>query len=60
MKEDSGDNLEAELSLLLGKVRIIMEKRKKKVEDLKREIEYIEKANETLETSISQMLKDFE
>ena len=37
-----------------------MEKRKKKVEDLKREIEYIEKANETLETSISQMLKDFE
>ena len=56
---EEGMNLERELTLTLGKVKIIMEKRKQRVDELTKEIEEIESSNSQLEEMVNQMLRDF-
>ena len=56
---EEGMNLERELTLTLGKVKIIMEKRKQRVDELTKEIEEIESSNAQLEEMVNQMLRDF-
>ena len=56
---EEGMNLEQELTLILGKVKIIMEKRKQRVDELNKEIEEIESSNAQLEEMVNQMLRDF-
>ena len=56
---EEGMNLEQELTLTLGKVKIIMEKRKQRVDELNKEIEEIESSNSQLEEMVNQMLRDF-
>ena len=56
---EEGMNLEQELTLTLGKVKIIMEKRKQRVDELNKEIEEIESSNLQLEEMVNQMLRDF-
>ena len=53
------EDLSAKLEGLLGEVSKVMESRKERIEELRAEIDQIEKENEALETTIGTILASF-
>ncbi|MBT7446247.1 MAG: hypothetical protein HN797_00605 [Tateyamaria sp.] len=53
------EDLSAKLEGLLGEVSKVMESRKERIEELRAEIDQIEKENEALETTIGTLLSSF-
>ena len=53
------EDLSAKLEGLLGEVSKVMESRKDRIEELRAEIDQIEKENEALETTIGTILSSF-
>ncbi|MBT5928747.1 MAG: hypothetical protein HOH32_00945 [Rhodobacteraceae bacterium] len=53
------EDLSAKLEGLLGEVSKVMESRKERIEELRAEIDQIEKENEALETTIGTILSSF-
>ena len=53
------EDLSAKREGLLGEVSKVMESRKERIEELRAEIDQIEKENEALETTIGTILSSF-
>lgn len=53
------EDLSAKLEGLLGELSKVMESRKERIEELRAEIDQIEKENEALETTIGTILSSF-
>ena len=53
------EDLSAKLEGVLGEVSKVMESRKERIEELRAEIDQIEKENEALETTIGTILSSF-
>ena len=53
------ENLEEKLGMVLDGLKLLMEKRKNRIERLRSEIERIEVDNKNLEDTVSSLLRDF-